>query len=136
MDTSWHQEKGERFYIVEIRHYTHTIYQREQFQGKSRVVVKAPAHRPKLAAVAAGFPKSSKTVATGWYTNQLEFRELPEGTTKRNWTEWHVLADKATANECQQLLNQWDKPKTSPVPVADRLLGIVLTQSKPKSLTY
>ena len=91
MDQSWKQEKGTMQYRVCIHHFTHTKYQREKLQEHKEVVVTAPVHRPKLAAQAAGCPKTAKTLITGTYTTERRFTDLPESQTVRNWTQWIVL---------------------------------------------
>ena len=91
MDQSWKQEEGTRQYRVFIQHFTHTKFQREKLQERKEVVVTAPVHRLKLAAIAAGCPKTAKTLITGSYTTEKKFYELPEDQTVRNWTQWIVM---------------------------------------------
>lgn len=86
-------------FLVDIRRYTHTMYQRSQMQERTKVIVKGPVRQRgrgikvygyRQAALKAGCPRSAKTMIVGWYTTEIEFRDLPKDQTVRNWTEWHV----------------------------------------------
>lgn len=89
-----HKSMKTKEYKVWIRRYTHTRGQRERMQEQKEMRVTAPVHRPKLAAIAAGCPKSAKTLITGAYTTEIHVCDMENqnpGWIIRNWTEWIVI---------------------------------------------